>query len=189
MTHLLSDFRFGLRMLRKHPGHTAAAAVALALGIGLTTAMFSIVDGVILKGLPLERADRIVHLEGDNPQRDKNGVTPDFQDFLDWRRRQRSFEGLAAFDATTVNVASPGARPERVDGAHVSVNTFALLRVKPLIGRLFLPGEDAPGATPVAILSYGLWHSRFGGDRQVLGKTLRVNGVESTLVGVMPQGF
>jgi putative ABC transport system permease protein len=189
MPHLLSDFKFGLRMLRKHPGHTLAAAVALGLGIGLTTATFSIVDGVLLKGLPFEHAERIVHLEGENPQRGLNGVEADFQDFLDWRRRQHSFEGLAAFNATTVNLASTGARPERVDGAHVSANTFALLRVKPLMGRLFLPGEDAPGAEPVAVLGYGLWHSRFGGDLHVLGKMLRVNGVNSVVVGVMPPRF
>lgn len=189
MTHLFRDVRYGLRMLGKNPGLTAAGVLALALGIGLTAAMFSIVNGVLFQSLPFERSDRLVSILAANPGQNEQRVGIYFKDFLDWKARQKSFEALAAFDATTVNLSDDEARPERLEGAHMSADTFRILRAKPLLGRTFLPGEDAPGAPPVALLGYGLWKSRYGGDPDVIGRTIRVNGKPSTVVGVMPENF
>lgn len=188
MTSLLQDFRFGLRMLRKNPGHSVAAVAALGLGIGLVTAMFSIVYGAVLRGLPFEESERLMHLENNNPSRDEPSLEVYLHDFLDWRERQTSFEGLAAYEDGTVNLSGDG-DPERFDGAFVSAGTFDLLRVQPLLGRGFRPEDDAPQAPPVVVLGYGVWRTRYSGDPKVLGKAVRINGEPGTIVGVMPQGF
>ena len=189
MTHLFRDFRFGLRMLGKNPGLTAAGVLALALGIGLTAAMFSIVNGVLFQSLPFERADRLVSILASNPSQNEQRVAIYFKDFVDWKDRQKSFEALSAFIATTFNLSDDAARPERLDGAHMSANTFRQLRVQPLLGRTFVAGEDTPGAPPVVLLGYGLWKSRYGGDPGVIGRSVRVNGEPATVVGVMPENF
>jgi putative ABC transport system permease protein len=190
MTPLARDIRFSLRMLTKTPGHTAAAVVALALGIGLATAMFSIVYGILLRGLPFERSERILHLECNNPAREQNSLEVFHLDYLEWRKRQRSFEELAAFYDGTVNLSGEGdERPERFEGAFMTGNGFSLLPARPLLGRGFLPGEDSPRAEPVVILSYGVWTTRYQGDPKVIGRPVRVNGEAGTIVGVMPQGF
>lgn len=188
MTPLVRDLRFGFRMLSKTPGHTLAAVLALALGIGLSTAMFSIVYGALLRGLPFERSDRLMHVENNNPPKDQRSLEVYLPDFLEYRLRQKSFEGLAAFYDGTVNL-SGDERPERYDGAFISANFLDLLRVKPLLGRGFRPGEDSPGAAPVVLLGWGVWKSRYNGDPKVLGRPVRVNGEAGTIVGVMPQGF
>ena len=168
------DIRYGGRMLAKAPGHTAAAVVALSLGIGLTTATFSIVYGVVWRGLPYPRSERLMGVSTQNLARDLLGQGVDVHDYLDWCRRQRSFEGLAGYTSSTVTV-SGGDRPERLDGGALTANALDLLRVKPLLGRGFRPGEDRPGAAPVVLLSYQLWQNRFNGDRHVVGKAVRVN--------------
>ncbi|MDP9122292.1 MAG: ABC transporter permease [Acidobacteriota bacterium] len=188
MRTLWRDIRFGVRILGKHPGHTAAAAVALALGIGLTTAMFSIVYGVILRGLPFPGAERIMFLETANSARNQKSLAVDLADFLDWRKRQRSFEGLAAFDDGTFTLSGEQ-KPLRLDGASMTSDFLDLLRVKPLLGRGFLPGEDAPGAAPVVLLGFRVWQDRYNGDPHIVGRGVRVNGKTATVVGVMPEGF
>ena len=188
MISLVQDLRFGLRMLRKNPGHSLAAVAALGLGIGLVTAMFSIVYGAMLRGLPFEESERLMHLENNNPSRDEPSLEVFLHDFLDWRERQSSFEGLAAYEDGTVNLSGDG-DPERFEGAFISANTFDLLRVQPLLGRGFLPEDDAPQAPPVVVLGYGVWRTRYSGDPKVLGKAVRINGEPGTIVGVMPQGF
>jgi putative ABC transport system permease protein len=187
MTSAAGDLRFGLRMLRKNLGLTVAAAVALGIGIGLTAFMFSMVRAVV-GALPFPDAGQLVHLGADNP-RPGHGFTPmHVPDVLEWQRRQRSFAGMAAYDNTTMTL-SGDERPERYDGAFVTANTFALLRVRPLLGRDFAAGEDAPHAAAVAILSYDLWQTRFGGDPRILGRTVRVDSLPRTVIGVMPPGF
>jgi putative ABC transport system permease protein len=188
MTQLLRDLRFGFRVLAKTPGHTLAAVLALALGIGLSTAMFSIVYGAVLRGLPFERSDRLMHIENDNPSKDQRSIEVSLPDFLAYRERQRSFEGIAAFNDGTVNL-SGDERPERYDGAFISANFLDLLRVRPLLGRGFRPEEAAPGAAPVVLLGWGVWQTRYDGDPKVIGRPVRVNGEAGTIVGVMPQGF
>ena len=185
---VLQDLRYGTRLLRKSPGLSTISVLALALGIGLTTTMFSIVYGGILRGLPFEEAERIMHLERSNVARDIESMEVTQHDFADWRAQQRSFSGLAGFYTGTVNVSGTE-RAERYDGAFISANAFDILRVRPHLGRAFRKGEDLPGAEPVALLGYQLWQDRFGGDPGVIGQTMRANGVPTTIVGVMPPRF
>jgi putative ABC transport system permease protein len=182
------DIRYGWRMLAKAPGHTLAAAVALSLGIGLTTAAFSIVYGILWRGLPYPQSEQLMQVDLQNPSRDLLYQGVGVHDYLDWCRRQRSFVGLAAYSNGTVTV-SGGDRPERLDGGALTANTLDLLRVKPLLGRGFQPGEDRPGAAPVVLLSYQLWQNRFNGGRGVVGKAVRVNGRKVTVIGVMAASF
>ncbi|MFP5286304.1 MAG: permease, partial [Thermoanaerobaculia bacterium] len=134
MTGLARNLRFGVRMLAKNPGLSLAAVMAFALGIGLSTAMFSIVYGAILRGLPFEESERLMHVENNNPSKEQRSLEVFLQDFLVMRERQKSFEGLAAFYEGTVNL-SGDEKPERYEGAFMSADSFDLLRVKPLIGR------------------------------------------------------
>lgn len=190
MTPWMRDIRFSLRMLTKAPGHTAAAVVALALGLGLATGMFSIVYGILLRGLPFERSERILHLECNNPSQEQRSLEVFHLDYLEWRQRQRSFEGLAGFYDGTVNLSGEGdEKPERFEGAFMTANGFDLLPARPVLGRGFLRGEDSPEAEPVVILSYGVWKTRYQGDPKIVGRPVRVNGEAGTIVGVMPQGF
>ena len=175
-------------MLRKNPGTSLIAVLALGLGIGLTTIMFSIVYGAVWKGLPFEGAEKLVHLERNNLAEDIESMEVPIHDLLDWREAQTSFEGLAGFYSGTVNLAGTE-RPERYDGAFISANAFELIRVQPVLGRNFQEGEDTPAADPVMLLGYHVWQDRFGGDPEVVGQVARVNGEQTTIVGVMPEGF
>ncbi len=189
MASFRQDVRFGLRLLFRHPGHTLAAVIALGLGIGLATAMFSIVYGVAYRGLPVPEADRIVHIENANPSLDQPSLEVFLHDFLDMRERQRSLEGLSGYYDGTLNLSGDGGQPERFNGSFISANAFGQLRVKPVLGRGFLPGEDTPQAEPVAVLSYGAWKTRYQRDKRILGRPVRINGEPGTIVGVMPEGF
>ncbi len=188
MTGLFRDLRFGIRTLIKTPGHTLAAVLALGLGLGLSTAMFSIVYGALLRGLPFEASERLMHIENNNPSRDQSSLEVSVPDFIEMQARQRSFEDLAAFYTGSINL-SGDERPERYSGAHISSAFLQTLRVKPLLGRAFLPEEEGPGAAPVVLLSWGAWQSRYNGDPAVLGRSIRANSMAATIVGVMPQGF
>lgn len=185
---LLKDLRYGARKLVHNPGFAAVTVVTLALGIGLTTTMFSIVYGALVRGLPFEHPERIVSVRRANPVRDFQQMEVSPHDFADYRVQARSFEALAAFGSGTVNV-SGSEKPERFDGAYVTANAFDVLRARPLLGRTFRPGEDAVGAPAVVILGYDLWQSRYHGDPGLIGKTIRVNGEQAEVVGVMPRGF
>ena len=185
---LLKDLRYGARKLVHNPGFAAVTVVTLALGIGLTTTMFSIVYGALIRGLPFEHAERIVSVRRANPVRDFQEMEVSPHDFVDYRAQARSFEGLAAFTSGTVNV-SGSEKPERFDGAYMSANAFEVLRARPLLGRTFRPGEDAVGAPAVVVLGYDLWQNRFRGERAVVGRTIRVNGEQAEVIGVMPKGF
>jgi len=185
---LLKDLRYGARKLVHNPGFSAVSVVTLALGIGLTTTMFSIVYGALMRGLPFEHGERVVTVRRSNPVRDRLEMDVSMHDLADYRAQQHSFEGLAGFTNGTVNV-SGSEKPERFDGAYMTANAFELLRARPLLGRTFRPGEDAVGAPAVVVLGYDLWQSRFRGDRGLIGKTIRVNGEQAEVVGVMPQGF
>ena len=189
MTSLLGDIRYGVRILVKRPGLSALAVVALAVGIGLTTTMFSIVYAAALKGLPYERSDRLVAIFRNHPAQgvEFTGVT--IHDFMDWREQQKSFEALAAFYVETVNVAGTEGRPIRYYGAYASANLFDILRVRPIVGRSFRPEEDRPSAPLVMLLSYRAWQDRFHGDPEIVGRHVRANAEMTTIVGVMPKTF
>ncbi len=188
MIGLFRDLRFGVRTLVKTPGHTLAAVLALGLGLGLSTAMFSIIYGAIFRGLPFEASERLMHVENNNPSRGQRSLEVSLPDFVELRKRQRSFEDLAGFYSGSINL-SGDQRPERYSGAHISAAFLETLRVKPLLGRSFRPEEEGPGAEPVVLLSWGVWQGRYNGDPEILGRTIRANSMPATIVGVMPQGF
>lgn len=185
----LADLKYGLRMLIKHPGLAAIAITALALGLGLTTTMWSITYGGILRGLPFEEAERILHLERARPSKGINSQAVPMSDFAAWREQQKSFEDLAAFSEGTVNLSGTEGKPERFEGGFMTAATFMVLRVQPLRGRLFSEEDTRPGAAPVVLLGWDLWQNRFGGDPEIVGRTIRANGMTRQVVGVMPRGF
>jgi predicted permease len=185
---ILQDLRYGLRTLRKHPGFTAVAVVALALGIGANTAIFSVVNTVLLRPLPYKDPDRLVMVWEDATKSGYPRDTPSAANYIDWREQNRVFEGMAAVADQSFNLTGAG-DPERLDGKRASANLFGLLGVEPLLGRGFLPEDDRPGAGRVVVLSHGLWQRRFGADAKVVGRSLELNGQSYEVVGVMPQSF
>ena len=187
----MTDLRLAVRMMVKQPGMAALAIVALALGIGLTTTMFSIVNGVVLRGLPFEDSERIYHLSRLNVAANQGDgdEAATMHDLVDWRQRQRSFEGLAGFSDFPANVVGPDGTPERYRGVWMTANTLRALRVQPVLGRDFRDDEDQPGAEPVAIISDRVWRERFKSDPGAVGQAIRVNGTSYAVVGVMGPKF
>ncbi len=188
METLWQDLRFGARVLWKNPGFTIVAVLTLALGIGANTAIFSIVNAVVLRPLPYKDSDRIMVLLGNNQQREltQNAVAP--PDFLDWRTQSRSFSEMAAYESTIFrHTAEAGA--ERLNGYSVTANFFDLLGEKPLLGRVFTADEEKPGNNNVAILSETVWRRHFGADPEILGRTVKMNDRIFTVVGVMRETF
>ena len=185
---LWQDVRFGVRTLVKSPSFTVVAVVTLALGIGANSAIFSVVNTVLLRPLPYRDSDRLVQVweKGTADAFPLNSVSA--ANFRDWYEQNHVFEGLAAVGRASFNLTGVG-DPERVEGRRVSANLFRLLGVEPQLGRAFLPEEDAPGAGRVVILSDGLWRHRFNSDPGIVGKALTLNGQSYTVVGVMPQDF
>jgi len=188
LENLSQDIRYGVRMLLKHPGFTLIAVVALALGIGANSAIFSVVNAVVLRPLAYAEPERLVMVWEKRPRqnRERNPVSP--ADFFDWRNENKVFEQMAAVDARDFNLTGMD-QPERILGSVVSANFFQTLGVAPLLGRAFLPEEDHLGANRVAVLSYGLWQRRFNSDPGIVGKTLALNGESYEVVGVMPARF
>lgn len=184
----LSDFRLGLRTLRKSPGLTIVATIALTFGIGLTTMMFSIIYGAILKGLPYADGDRIVAIVRANPERDIEKEDYPFADYVDLAAQARSFSHLGAYTSGTMNVSGTE-RAERYSGTWVTAQMIPMTGVQPILGRDFRPGEDTPNGARVAVLGYDMWQTRFGGAATVLGTSIRVNGLPYEVIGVMPQGY
>jgi putative ABC transport system permease protein len=184
---LWQDLRFGARMLRKRPGFTLFALLALALGIGANTAIFSIVNAVLLRPFPYQAPERLVILLDLVPG--GTGFSPSYPNFVDWRAQNTVFDSIAAVrQSESFNLTGTG-EPERLQGRRVSAEFFATLGVKPLVGRDFLPEEDRAGATPAMILSYGLWQRRFGADPSIIGKQLTLNLQSYTVIGIMPANF
>ncbi|MBV8856413.1 MAG: ABC transporter permease [Acidobacteria bacterium] len=187
MRRLLQDIRYGARVLLKSPGFTAVAVLTLALGIGANTAIFSVVNAVLLSALPYKDAERLVILR-ETVGKDGWGAVA-YPNFLDWKAQGTTFEDMAAYTESALNLSGQ-AKAERVSGELVTPNYFSLLGVSAAQGRAFLPEEDdAARPAQVAVLSHGLWQRRFGGDAAVVGKTVRLNDATFTVVGVMPEGF
>jgi putative ABC transport system permease protein len=182
------DLLLGVRSLRKEPATAIITSFTLALGIGLCTIAFSLVYGVFLRGLDVPRPDRLTLIYRTNPSREiKWGEVP-VHDFYDWRAQQSSFEGLAHMSTGTVNLAGTEG-PERFNGAFVSSNVFDVLRVQPIRGHVFRPGDDAAGAPLTVVLGYQLWATRYRSDPNIAGKPVIVNGEAATILGVMAKGF
>jgi hypothetical protein len=182
---LVADMRYGLRALRRSPAFTGVAAITLALGIGANTAIFSVVNGVVLRPLPYADPDRLVSVSS---TRKGMEMAVSVRDFIDWRDQARTFTGLAAgFVSSTILTGS--GEPERLSQARVTANTLDVLSMRPLLGRTFVTGEDETSAPRVAMLSEGIWRRRFGGDSTVVGKTLLFDGFPTTIVGIAPAGL
>ncbi len=180
------DVRFGLRQLRRNPGFTIIAILTLALGIGANTAIFSVVNGVLLNPLPYHHPGRLVALYSRTEHFSRSSIS--YPNFLDWVRDNRSFSPLAAYRPYDFDLTGMGV-PERVHAEMVSAEFFDVLGVNPVIGRMFLPEDDRLGAAHVVLISGGLWKREFGSSPRVLGKALTLNGVAYTVIGVIPSSF
>jgi len=187
LDNLARDVRFAFRMLSRSPSFTIAALSALALGIGANTAVFSVVNSVLLKPLPFPDSDRLVMVFNSRPLMGIKSGGVGVADFLDWKARSRSFETLDIFRIVRFVLTGDG-NAEQLVGMMVTATAFETLKVKPLLGRTFLKGEDQPGQLPTVVLSEGFWRRRYGSDAQVLGKQILLNGSQHTVIGIMPAG-
>ena len=186
MNTLWQDLRYGLRMLLKNPGFTLVAVVALALGIGANSAIFSVVNSLLLRPLPFEQPDRLVQVWEASAKRGRNEIPASFPNFADWRDRSQVFEQTAAYSDWSFNLTG-AAEPERIRSAIVSSAFFTALGVEPVLGRTFLPGEDEPGKDLSVVISRRLWQRRFNSDPGVVGKAVELNGKSFTVVGVVAE--
>lgn len=189
MDALLKDLRSAARSLAKQPGSAVISVLILAFGIGLSTSMFSLVYGVLYRGLDVPEPERIgVVSRVDTRQGEVDHDPMSSHDFLDFRERTRSFEGWLGYYGGTVNLADAEG-PERYQGAWVTATAFDVLGVQPVVGRTFVEGEDRPGSPPTVLLGHHVWRDRYGADPSVVGRSVRVNGRQGTVVGIMPEGF
>ena len=195
MNTLLRDLRYAVRMLAKRPAFTVVAVLTLAIGIGATTAIFSVINAVLLRPLPYKEPDRLVQLWETNPLKGwtENVIAP--ANYLDWQSRSESFEQMSAYYGSQTRDAGPSnfyltgeGEPERLQGLGVTGEFFSVLGVEPLYGRGFRPEETWQG-NDVIVLSHGLWRRRFGGDPNIVGQTISLNGRPQTVVGIMPESF
>jgi putative ABC transport system permease protein len=183
---LRQDIRYGARMMLKSPGITIIVIIALALGIGANTAIFSVVNAVLLRPLPYDEADRLVFLNEKSPVLDEMSIS--YPNFTDWRNQNQSFEKMGVYNRASYNLTGAG-EAERIVTGQVSADLFSVLRVNALHGRVFTNEEDKPGGTPVVVLSYGLWQRRFGGQTNIVGQAITLNGKSYTVIGIMPESY
>ena len=186
MGNLWPDLRYGARMLLKHPGVTAIAVITLALGIGANTAIFSVVNAVMLRPLPYKNPDRLVSVWENVPLYGRWRVTP--ANFFDWKKQNTIFEDMAAYGASTMTLTGDG-EPEQLLGTRASARYFSVLGVEPMLGRLFLAEEYEPGKGSAVILGHGFWQRRYGGDQKILNRAIVLDGASYTVIGVMPSGI
>ena len=187
MDKLLNDIRFGVRSLVKSPRFTVAAVLTLALGIGANTAMFSVIHSVLMRSWPLPNPGRLLYVS----QRQGNGAANLFstRDFLDWKQQGGLLAHMGAHVSWQFNISGPGEPPQRISGGVVTYDFLPILGAQPLLGRLFSPQEDRPGAGQFVMLSHAFWRNRFGADPHIVGKPIQIDGVPYTVIGVMPAGF
>src|SRR5579883_849521 len=189
MAFLVEDVRYAFRTLAKNPAFTLVAITALSLGIGVNATVFTLANGVLFKSQPFDRSDRILYLTMRNANRAGRSWPVSLPDFRDWRESQKSFEDLSAYRSDGVNYSDKAGSPELYSAARIMSSAFSMIGQKPALGREFSGDDEREGAAPVAILSYGLWERRYGKDPSVLGRSVRINDVATTIVGIMPQGF
>ena len=182
---LLNDLRYTARMLRKSPLFTLAIVLTVALGIGANTAIFSVVNAVMLRPLPYEQPDRLVWIAEKNDRLNLPTFATSVLNYLSWKEQSRTFDPLAAFGFASFNLTGQG-DPEQFTGGTITPSLFPLLGIKPVLGRSFHDGEDRPGSAKVVMISEGLWKRRFGADPSIVGRSLTLNGIDSTVVGIAP---
>jgi putative ABC transport system permease protein len=188
MGNLLQDMRYGLRTLMKNPGFTLVAVVALALGIGANTAIFSVVNAVLLRPLPYDNSERLMQVWSTNLKRGWNEAPASYLNYKDWREQSQSFESMAAYSEASAAMTY-GDVPEQITGLGATSDLFKALATQPLMGRTFLPEDERAGGSHVVVLGYGLWQRRFNADPNIVGKQIKFDGESTTVIGVMPQGF
>jgi len=188
MLNLLQDMSYGLRILLKNPVFTAVAVIVLALGIGANTAIFSVVNGVLLSPLPYAQPEQLAMVWLDNRRQGVRDDVTSYPNFLDWRDQNKTFQGMSGIRDYTVNLTGSG-EPEEIRATAVSPNFFQLMGVHPSQGRGFTSEEEQPGKDKIVVLGHGLWQRRFGADPGILNRTLLLNGEQHTVVGIMPPGF
>ena len=187
MNTLVQDLRYGVRMLLKHPGVSIVAIITLALGIGANTAIFSVVNAVLLRPLTYKDPERLVSLWENVPTHGRWRASPG--NFHDWKKQNTLFEGISAYGGSAMSLTGDGGEPEQLHGSRVSAGYFAVVGVEPMLGRSFSAEEYEVGKGQVVILAHGLWQRRFGGDQNVLNRTISLDGSNYTVVGVMPRGL
>src|SRR5262245_43723468 len=185
---LINDIRFAIRALARSRAFTITALATLALGISVNTAIFSVIDSVLLTPPPFNQPDRVVTIDSENEAQGLKGASVAYPDVLDWRASAHAFQEIAILRRQTFNVAS-GDRAERANGARVSANYFRVFGVQPQLGRGFLPQEETPGNDRVLVLSDAYWRRRFAASPTIIGSPLLINGYQYTVVGIMPKGF
>ena len=183
---MITDLIYGLRWLRKNPGFTVLAVLMLAVGIGVNTAMFSVINAVLLQPLPYSEPDRIVWMNESGPEIQDRYVS--YPNFVDWRARNSDFEAMSTFRGWAVNITGTD-KPEALDARLVTADYFRVMRTTPLLGRDFTAGDDKPGAAPVTIISYPFWQQRFAGDPNIVGKQILLDGKAHTVIGVTRADF
>src|SRR5579885_642961 len=188
----IQNLRYALRLYQKSPGFSAIALTTLALGMGATTAVFSVVDAVLLKPLPFQDPNRLVMIWERNTAQNRTRMFVPPANYQAWRKQSATFESLAAIETIHINLTGgPNGRvePEELRAEKVTASFFPLLGVQPILGRTFQEGEDRPGNASYAVLSHALWTSRFGADRSIAGKTIQLGHRPYVVLGVMPRGF
>jgi len=184
---MFSDLRYAFRQLVKNPGFAGVAILTLALGVGACTAIFSVVNGVLLRPLDYPHPDRIVVIRETNlPESPEFSVSP--LNYLDWVKRTTSWQYLAAYTGSQINLTGEG-EPQRLVGVRATFQYFDAYGIKPVLGRWFVPQEDSAGKNHVVVLSYPFWQRVFAGDRNVIGRPIQLNGEAYTVIGVTPIGF
>ena len=185
---LWEDIRFAARLLLKDKWFSFVAAVALALGIGVNATVFTFVNAVLIRGLPIADPDRTMAIDSYDRVRNRAmGVS--YLDYRDWRENTRSFDAFGAFNGTPANLSDEGQPPERYNGSHISANTFSVLGARVVLGRDFVADDDRRGAPAVAIIAHKVWTNRYGSNPSVIGRSVRINDVPATIIGVMEEGF
>jgi putative ABC transport system permease protein len=188
MGSLVSDLRHSFRFLLNSPGFTGISIAALALGIGANTAIFSVVNSVLLRPLPYSEPARIMRIARGSPNGHGNAIS--IPKFMAWKRSNQAFEALALYDFSGPGLnLGAGDHPEQVKGIHVSLDYFRVFGVAPVLGRIFLPQEDLPGGAKSTLVSYDLWMTRLAGDPSAIGKPLVLGGEPYTVVGILPRSF
>ena len=186
MTTILQDLRYGTRMLLKTPAITLIVVLALALGIGANTAIFSVLNAVVLRPLPYDKPNELLFLNERSAVLDEMSIS--YPNFTDWRNQNHVFEKIGVYNRNSYNLTGYG-EAERIQTAQCSADLFSALRAKALVGRVFTNDEDKPGASPVVVLSYALWQRRFGGQNSILNQPITLNGKSYTVIGVMPPDY
>ena len=186
LTSLPQDLRYGVRVLAKSPGFSLIAILTLALGIGANTAIFSVVNGVLLNPLPFHDPEQLVSMFQEMPNFDNGSIS--YPNFIDWRRMNTTFAGMAAYRSIGFNLSGNG-EPERLHGEMISAGFFEILGVNPIMGRTFTADEDRLGANPTVMITEGLWQRKFGGRKDIIGQRMVLDDVGRTIIGVVPSSF